>query len=502
MLPSPMLEHVTANQTRFVAPGLGADARGVALGRYCVVLLPSVDRVVGLFRGLSERGSLDDLLSGLKILQVTTPLKSREFVVQIPVSSSHVADSVAAAATLMGGLSFTGTAKHFVKYRDRSAPLGYDVDALHAGAGDYILYASEFVQAYNREREIPFARMVLSLSLEADRRQTPLPDETLLLRVAPGLWRVVTAYLHRNNRPCAVAACEGEPVAGRTAERFYLVRCQLEPRMVDLFRSTPGIEVHQLKSERVAVQVGYRHPVELASCGSIFAADRFYIFSGRRNAMDVVTGGVDFFSASALVRLGDPAQPLQHRAFNPAEMTGLQIPLKLVASSGPRPPVRASRIPLEQAEWLKKLVYLLPPQVLDRYKICTTDDSIFLISEAEVEFIPLGTLCYQVALGILVPVGYELLPRVHPDVLVQHLETGQDRLVFFFPDHPTPVQLSRAAFAALTRQALAAVQVRQPVPVPQEQPSTQLATIVNDPVGAFPLWGFSPSPSDKDKGGG
>ena len=43
-------------------------------------------------------------------------------------SAEVVADSVAAVATLMGGLTFTGSAKHFVKFRDSRAPLGYDVD--------------------------------------------------------------------------------------------------------------------------------------------------------------------------------------------------------------------------------------------------------------------------------------------------------------------------------------------------------------------------------------
>jgi len=481
-----MLEHVTANQTRFVAPGLSSDSRGIALGRYCVVLLPSIDRVVGLFRGLSERGSLDDLLSSLAILQVRTPLKSREFLVQIPVSNSHVADGIGAAAALMGGLTFTGSAKHFVKYRDSGSPLGYDVDNLHGGAGDFILYAADFVQAYNRERDLPFGRLVLGLSLERDRQSRLLPEEDVLVRTAPGLWRMVTAYLHRNNMPCEVAACDGDE--GR---RFFLLRCRLQPRMVTLFRTTPGIEVYQLRTERAAVQLGYRHPVELSSCGSIFAADRFYLFSGTRGCLDMVVGGVSYFSAQALVRLGDEAQPLTHRAFRPGEVSGVEVPLKLVTSSGPRPPVRASRLPMQQAPWLKKLVYLLPPQALERYRVCLSDDSIYLVSDAEVEFIPLGTMFYQVALGIMVPVGYELLPRVHPEVLVQHLGTGQDKLVFFEPASPRPLELPRDAFVPLTRQALAQVSVQREATLPA--PETLLdrpASMVNDPVGVFPLWGF------------
>jgi len=497
-----MLEHVTANQTRFVAPGLSADSRGIALGRYCVVLLPSIDRVVGLFRGLSERGSLDDLLASLKILQVLTPLKSREFIVQIPVLSSHVADGVAAAVALMGGLTFTGSAKHFVRYRDSGSPLGYDVDNLHPGAGDFILYAADFVQAYNRERDLPFARLVLSLSLELDRRSELLPDQTTLLRTVPGLWRVVTAYLHRNNLPCEVAACDAQRHGRSEGERFYLIRCRLHPRMVRLFRTTPGIEVHQMVTERVAVQLGYRHPLELGSCGSIFDNDRFYLFSGQRKCLDVVLGGVSFFTSQALVQLGSAAESVTHQPFSPGEVGGVQVPLKLVTASGPRPAVRASRIPLVHAGWLKKLVYLLPPQALERYHICVAAESIYLLSDAEVEFVPLGTLFYQVALGILVPVGYELLPRVHPEVLVQHMGTGQEKLIFFSPDSERPVELDRSGFAPLTRRALARVEVQRVTPEPTPEVESASARMVNDPIGTFPLWGFTPATKTKKEEGG
>ena len=495
-----MLEHVTANQTRFVAPGLSADSRGVALGRFCVVLLPSIDRVVGLFRGLSERGSLDDLLSTLKILQVRTPLRSREFLVRIPISNSHVADGIAAAAALIGGLTFTGSAKHYVKYRDAGSPLGYDIDTLHAGGGAFILYASDFVQAYDTEREVPFAGLALNLSLEPDRLSELAPDDAVLLRVAPGLWRVVTAYLHRNNLPCEVAACEGKDRAGSSAERFFLIRCRLRPRMVGLFRGTPGIGLYQQKTEQVAVEVGYRHPLELGSCATIFDGDRYYLFSGATDRLEEVVGGVNFFSASALVGLGEPARALDPRPFEALQVDALQIPLRLVVSSRPRPPSRASRIPVSQAGWLKKLVYLLPPQVLGGYEICVTEESLFLLSEAEAELVPLGELYYQAAPGVLVQTGYELLPRVHPDVLAEHLGVGQERLMFFAPDSPGPLSLPRSGFGPLTRHALAPVEMGDaPVRSPEDS-ATGAAWVVNDPLGAFPLWGFRPGDDDNEPG--
>ena len=501
-----MLEHVTANQTRFVAPGLSPDARGIALGRFVVVLLPSLDRVVGLFRGISERGSLDDVLAALKIHQVKTPLQSREFVVQVPVSTSHAADGLAAVAALMGGLTYTGSAKHFVRYRDGRSPLGYDVDSLHAGQGDFILYDTEFVQAYAREREVPFAQLLLSLSLQLERNDKLLDGERALLRVTAGLWRAVLGYLHRNNCSCEVAACEPLPAQGqsRAGPRFYLIRCRLQPRMELLFGHTPGIELHRLHSANLAVQVGYRHPIELGSCGSVFEEGRFYLFSGTRDTLDVVGTEPSFVSAAALVSLGDTGRRPPPNAMQIAPVEGMKVPLRLVSSGGPRRTAIASRVEEAQLPWLKKLVYLLPPQVLDQYSVCQAEGAVYLYCEAGIEFLPLGASFYQLAPGVLVQTGYELLPRFHPSILVQHLGGAQGQLFFFgaalggsAAESPVPLLVSRSDFVPLTRGALADVQVQRIQATPRAEHEAAGATLINDELGAFPLWGFSDAPPKK-----
>jgi hypothetical protein len=486
-----MLEHVTANQTRFMAPGLSSDARGVALGRLVAVLLPSLDRVVGLFRGLSERLSLDDVMSALKIFQVKSPLGSREFIVQLPVSGSHGADSLASVAALMGGLTFTGSAKHFVKYRDSRSPLGYDVDSLYAGQGEFILYDVDFVQAYDHEREVPFAQLALNLSLQRVRDDALQPGDQALLRVVPGLWRAVVSYLHRNNCACEVAACEGAGGVDGKPARFYLVRCHIQPRMESLVDDTPGMELHRQIGKQVAVQVGFRHPLSLSSCGSIFEEQRFYVFSGSRDCLDIVAAVPTFVTAAALVDLGQVKEPRQeHASARPLTET-VAIPLKLAVTSGPRLPVAASRVPLHQAEWLKKLVYLLPPQVLGRCTVCITEEAIYLYGGAAIEYVPLGEMFHEVAPGVLVPLGYELVPRVAPDVLVQHLGGGVEQLFFFQTDAPAPLQLLRAGFRPLSRRILAQVEVQALEPAPLPEDVSRETSIQNEPLGLFPLWGFA-----------
>lgn len=497
-----MLEHVTANQTRFVAPGLAADPRGVALGRFAVVLLPSLDRVIGFFRALSGRTSVDDLLPELRLTQVRTPLSSREFVVQLPLqSSSFVADSVAAVAGLMGGLTFTGSSKHFVQYRDGRSPLGYDVGRLSAEPGDYLLYAVDFTQSYRVTREISLARLALELSPEPEPDDAPAPDEQTLLRVVPGLWRAVAGYLRRRNVPCAVAACQPEGSGGSgPAARLYLMQVQLPAQMVGLFRQTPGVELYRLKTERVAVQLGYRHPFELSACSALFDAERFYLFSGARDTLEEVQRPAAFTDARALVRLTAGPPPAEETLRGLSADGPLQVPLRLVRSSGRTPAVRGSRIPLEQVPWLKRLVYLLPPTLLQQTLACLTTEHVYLYSEGALDLLPLGELLHETAPGVLVPLGWQLVPRVHPEVLLQHLqgESGipvGERLFVFQPGQSAPLALPRDGFAPLSRQVLAPLSAERVWPrTDEERParSPGAPALVNDPVGLFPLWGFSP----------
>ena len=64
-----MIERVAQHQSRFRAPGLSPDVRGVALGPLGVVLVPSMERLVALLRALGEDGALDELLDALRIIQ-------------------------------------------------------------------------------------------------------------------------------------------------------------------------------------------------------------------------------------------------------------------------------------------------------------------------------------------------------------------------------------------------------------------------------------------------
>src|SRR5437868_971157 len=122
-----MIEPVALGQTRFHLPGLGADERGVAMGRRLLCLFTDIQRAMGFFRSLSRAGSLKDVLGTLLIEEVRSQGGLVEIAVGFEAAGSFAADPGAAAARAHQGTVFTGTYRQFVPYRDSSRPLGTDV---------------------------------------------------------------------------------------------------------------------------------------------------------------------------------------------------------------------------------------------------------------------------------------------------------------------------------------------------------------------------------------
>src|SRR5262245_18526870 len=95
----------------------------------------TLEGAVSWFRLYSSEASLDELMANLVITKCRTVLSSREIVVQIPAVSSYAADRAARLCRLVGGVFYTGTSKHFVKYRDDRSPYGYDAVDIGAMPG-------------------------------------------------------------------------------------------------------------------------------------------------------------------------------------------------------------------------------------------------------------------------------------------------------------------------------------------------------------------------------
>ncbi|HYU14697.1 MAG TPA: hypothetical protein VEL05_01445, partial [Candidatus Acidoferrum sp.] len=426
------LEHVALGQTRFMTPGVAPDPRGILLGRHGLLVFSTLEGVVSWLRLYSAESPLDELLTGLEIAQVRTPLGSREMAVRIPAISSYVLDRAARCAQLVGGSTYTGTTKHFVKYRDDRSPYGYDTVDLAPLPADAALmvHGEDFVQIYARERELPLDRLLFRLSRRRIAGGDKLrPDERrdLFLVVAHGLGDGVIRYLWRNRVAGRVGLVTPESKSafdepGRQLARLLFRVQDLPARILDLFLATPGIDVFRPLSDNVAVEVGYAHPIDLASCQSLFVETRFYLFWGRQDRVDTVSAPLELSAIEHLTRLEIKLEhPPPGDTLQMAALDAVGVPIELAPSLTPSRRVVGSLIPLEQAKWLKRLVYFLPHTSLRGHRVALTDRGILVVASPDIDVIPLGTPLAEVAPGLLVPLGQDLVPRVAPDVLARNL---------------------------------------------------------------------------------
>jgi len=110
--------------------------------------------------------------------------------------------------------------------------------------------------------------------------------------------------------------------------------------------------------------------------------------------------------------------------------------------------------------------------------------------------IPLGQLLCELAPGLLVPLGMDVVPRVTPEVLARALG-HQAGVVTVFTSDGRPFQVTEGAFSTLERRSLAKLEVERVDTVDYGADVPADAQVVNDSVGRFALWGFPEAPDRK-----
>jgi hypothetical protein len=510
-----VLERVALGQTRFAVPGVGVDSRGIVLGKLGVLLFPSLDGVVAWLRLYSDEDSLDDLISGMKVLRVRTSLGSRAMALHIPAASSYVLDRAARCARLAGGSTFTGTSKHFVKYRDERSPQGYDVVDLQAvpQGAELVLHSDDVSQAFARDGEIDVRSIILRLQprrIPGSEKLDAAGRAELYCACPRGLGHGLVRYLLRSGARTEVALVvprEGSAFASPSQQGgLLLARVREMPeRVLASLRGVPGIGVFQAVCDNVVVEVGWRHPVALSSCASLFAQDRFTLLWGD-GRVDEVAGPLELSAAEHLIDLhfphGAPAEPRQQQA---VAAEPIATELRLVPTLAPPRRVVGTLLAGAELPRLKRLVYSLPPAMLAGHRVAVTTHGALLLARENDTIVPLGTPLTELAPNILVPLGMDLVPRVSVEVLQSALsrrargegKTTGAAVVTVFPLDGPPFAVPQGDLAPLERKLLARVPVEDVAAedlsyaVPSEDPS-----VVNDPVGRFSLWGFKPARPD------
>src|SRR5579859_2353569 len=205
-----VLERIALHQTRLHTPGLGLDAKGVALGAKGLVLLPSIDRLVALLAVYTRERSLEDIMPSLVMRVVRSKLGTREITLELAAESSDRMDRVAETARVVGGFTFTGTSRHFVQYRDAGAPFGYDATELLSTEAAIVLYHDRFSQTYDVERDIQLRPLLLRLMPHVDPSTKDAPGVRILVG-EQGLGPALVHYLVRSRVEGDVGVAEWPP---------------------------------------------------------------------------------------------------------------------------------------------------------------------------------------------------------------------------------------------------------------------------------------------------
>jgi hypothetical protein len=397
---------------------------------------------------------------------------------------------------MAGGQCATGSGRHFVEYRNRRAPLGFDIDQVAREPADFMFYGEHQPLGFHAEGERSVLRLLLGLDL------IPVPGGVqakgplaCMATARRGLGLALCQTLHQAGVTARAALCEPqEKSAFGLASAFWLFRIEdLPARLLGLVSTTPGLNLFLPVSEGVAVAAGYRHPVNLAACRGLFP-DNHLVLLAPRPAPPVVLDPEP--------RLADIAQLLplpqvlaDEQTAIPLQVSRLQslrMPLRLVHAPGATR-VKAAYVTPGQVDWLRRLCQALPASVLARHKVVLLDNAVLLVAEDELAPLPFGQLLVEAAPGVLVPAGMGLQPAVEAGAMAQALGTGPESLLVFPNDQDKPLRVPTAWLQPLGTAILAelAFDERSTTARPAgDKPWSGSLEVTADPLGPFPLWGL------------
>lgn len=530
-----ILEPVAAGQTRFRMQGLSPDPRGIAVGREALIVFESLDRCVSFLGAYGLEASLDDLLPSTTLERARRTGGGSALLLRCEASEGYGLDRLARLAGAARSQLYVGAGSVFVRARESVAPFGYDLavpvaellslvtravqgsDAETAGSGrgaaglgaeEVLVVDREFVARYRSEDRIDPIDLIQRLQLRSvalplqgiasDPELCGMRDMALVL-VAPGVADRVLAYLWR--KEVAMAGVRMTLAGDRRTSLLLRLR-NPSGRVLDVLRPIPGVELLVPVSSRAAVEAGWQHPIHLASASSCLPGDEMYLFRGRANRVERIDGAPRFVEGRYLVQTEVQLRTAEFQV-EPAQLQDagqLHVELRLQPSSITRDP-RASLIPWRELELLRRLIYLVPPSALAAARLVPLTEGLLVLSGggrlgsdgrplSVGAVIPLGRRFCEVAPGVLVPDGFELWPRLRPQLIRELLELeGEDRAVFLEPGRD-PIHIADERMMSLDAAAIGTLETAEASLVEASVAPLEPGVIVNQRLGRFALWGF------------
>ena len=518
----PLLEPVAAGQTRFRLQGLSPDARGIAVGREVLVSFPTIDWLVGFLGAYSDEASLDDLLPTMTLEHARRREGGHALLLRCAAGDGYAVDRLGRLAGATRGQLYTGGGSVFVRWRQRDAPFGYDlVSLVSPGADEVLVVDVDHASAYTTVDRMDPVELIQRLELRrvplplagvsADPERCGLKDLALAL-VTPGLASRVLRHLWRLEASFAGYYVQLE---GDTQASLLLRVRQPRGRVLDVLYGTPGVELLAPASSRAAVQVGYRHPIQLSSASACLPGEEMFLFRGDVERVERLAGPPRFVDGRHLVEATGSATLRELGQLREADLVPLQVELQVRPAANPREP-RGALIAWEQVGLLRHLVYLIPPSALAASRVVPLDEGLVVITGSSIgarsraaaaglgagAIVPLGRRLGEVAPGVLVPDGYELWPRVRPTLARQLLGLGPDDHALFLQPDGDPIRVKPEQLLPLDAALIGRLQLHEATAVEPELPALEPGRIENRKLGRFALWGFGRAPKGPADDGG
>jgi hypothetical protein len=271
-----------------------------------------------------------------------------------------------------------------------------------------------------------------------------------------------------------------------------------------VLHGTPGVELLAPVSSRAAVQVGYRHPIQLASASGCLPGEEMFLFRGDVGRVERLPGAPRFVDGRHLVEATGTGKLREVGQVREADLAPLQVELQVRPAQNPREP-RGSLIAWEQVRLLRHLVYLIPPSALAASRVVPLEEGLVVITGSSIggargraaatsmgagAIVPLGLRLGEVAPGVLVVDGYELWPRVRPTLTRQLLGLQADDHALFLRPDADPIRVTDQQLLPLDAALIGRLQLHEATALAPELPALEPGRIHNRKLGRFALWGF------------
>ena len=494
--------------------GLAPDARGIAVGRELLLVFSSIDWLVSFLGAYSDEASLDELIPTMTLEHARREGGGHAMLMRCAAADGYAVDRIARLCVAARGQLYTGTGSVFLRWRERDAPFGYDVvEPIVPSGEDVTVVEPSHLAHYQTLDRLDPVELIQRLQLRA----TPMPlggvstdpellgmREMALVLVAAGLAERVLRYLWQAEVPMAGYHVQ---LDGDARPSLLLRLRQPPPRTLDVLAGIPGVDLLAPVSSRAAVEVGFRHPISLSSAQSCFPGEEMFLFRGRAGRVERLSGPPRFVDGRHLVESTGVNTLREVGQLRDAELAPLRVELQVRSSTAPKEP-RGTLIAWSQVALLRNLVYLIPPSALAASRVVPLDEGIVVLTGSSLGartaasaagvgagvIVPLGQRLGEAAPGVLLPEGYELWPRVRPALLRQLLGLGPEEHALFLGPDRAPIRVAAEQLLPLDAALVGRLTLDDAQTVEPSAPALGPASVRNERLGRFALWGFGGQP--------